>query len=70
MLNGEEVVQCQISDAAMDELAGMEATESRARHAQFLSLRSAMEQIASDIFDGTLPMRGVSCVYLQGTQGA
>jgi hypothetical protein len=54
----------------MDELAGMEATERRARHAQFLSLRSAMEQIASDIFDGTLPMRGVSCVYLQGTQGA
>ena len=36
MLNDGEVVQCQISDAAMDELAGMQGTESSARQAQFL----------------------------------
>ena len=50
MLNGGEVVTCQISDAAMDELAGMQGTESSARQAQFLSLRETVEQIASDIY--------------------
>ena len=31
MLNDGETVQCQISDAAMDELAGMQGTENTAR---------------------------------------
>ena len=51
MLNDGEVVQCQISDAAMDELAGMQGTESSARQAQFLSLRETIERIASDLHD-------------------
>lgn len=51
MLNDGDVVQCQISDAAMDELAGMQGTESSARQAQFLSLRETIERIASDLYD-------------------
>ena len=58
MLNDGEVVQCQISDAAMDELAGMQGTESSARQAQFLSLRGTIEQIASDIYDETPRVQG------------
>jgi hypothetical protein len=48
MLNNEVTVECQISDAAMDELAGVKGTESIAR---FLALRDAVESIASGIFD-------------------
>lgn len=50
MLNDGKVVQCQISDAALDELAGMKSTASDARQAQFLSLRDTVEKIASDLF--------------------
>jgi Protein of unknown function (DUF1488) len=58
MLNDGEVVQCQISDAALDELAGMKGTESIARRAQFLSLRNTIEKIASDLFDETPHVKG------------
>jgi hypothetical protein len=51
MLNDGQVVLCQISDAALDELAGMKGTESGARMAQFLSLRQTIEQTASRLFD-------------------
>lgn len=51
MLNDAQIVQCQISDAALDELAGMTGTESSARMAQFLSLRQTIEQTASRLFD-------------------
>ena len=51
MLNNEVTVECQISDAAMDVLAGVKGTESIARQAQFLALRDAVEGIASEIFD-------------------
>ena len=57
MLNDGEVVQCQISDAALDELAGMKGTESIARQAQFLSMRNTIEKIASDLFDEARPVR-------------
>ena len=50
MLNDGETVECQISDAAMDELAGV-GTLSTARQAQFMAHRDAIEQIASDLFD-------------------
>ncbi|WP_306577856.1 DUF1488 family protein [Bradyrhizobium sp. SRS-191] len=53
-----ETVQCQISDAAMDELAGMQGTESSARQAQFLSLRQTIEQIASDLYDEAPRVQG------------
>jgi hypothetical protein len=60
MLNGDETVECQISDAAMDELAGVKGTESIARQAQFLALRDAVERIASDIFDEAPRFKGYS----------
>jgi hypothetical protein len=58
MMNDGDVVQCQISDAAMDELAGMEGTESSARQAQFMSLRETIERIASDIYDEAPRFKG------------
>jgi hypothetical protein len=58
MLGDGEVVSCQISDAAMDELAGMLGTESSARQAQFMSLRETVEQIASDLYDEAPRFRG------------
>jgi len=58
MLNDGDVVDCQISDAAMDELAGMQGTESSARQAQFLSLRETIERLASDIYDEAPRVQG------------
>ena len=58
MLNNEMTVECQISDAAMDQLAGVKGTESIARQAQFLALRDAVEGIASDIFDKGPDVKG------------
>ena len=54
MLNDGVTVECQISDAAMDELGGVKGTESIARQAQFLALRDAVEGIASDVFEGAV----------------
>ena len=51
MLNASNVVNCQISDAALDDLAGTTGTESFARQAQFVSLRDTIERIASELFD-------------------
>jgi hypothetical protein len=51
MLNDSETVECQISDAAMDELAGVRGNLSTARQAQFLAHRDAIDKIASDLFD-------------------
>jgi Protein of unknown function (DUF1488) len=50
MLDDGKVVECLISDAALDELAGMRGTENSARQAQFLSLRDTIEKIASELF--------------------
>ena len=50
MLDDGKVVQCQISDAALDVLAGTRGTENSARQAQFVSLRDTIEKIASDLF--------------------
>jgi hypothetical protein len=58
MLNGIDTVECQISDAAMDELGGTRGTESMARQAQFLALRDAVEGIASDMFDRMSVVKG------------
>ena len=60
MLNGDDTVECQISDAAMDELAGVKGTPSLARQAQFLALRDAVEKIASDLFDGGPIVKGAT----------
>jgi hypothetical protein len=58
MLNDGVTVECQISDAAMDELGGVKGTESIARQAQFLALRDAVEGIASDMFDKVPVVKG------------
>lgn len=60
MMNGDQEVECQISDAAMDELAGTRGTASMARQAQFVALRDAIEQIASDIYDSGRAVRGAT----------
>lgn len=58
MLNGDETVDCQISDAAMDELAGVRGSPSTARQTQFLEHRDAIERIASKLFDETRAVKG------------
>ncbi|WKA26833.1 DUF1488 family protein [Bradyrhizobium roseum] len=58
MLNGGDTVECQISDAAMDELGGTRGTESRARQAQFLALRDTVEGVASEMFDRVPVVKG------------
>ena len=58
MLHGGDIVECQISDAAMDELGGTRGTESMARQAQFLALRDAVEGIASGMFDRVPVVKG------------
>jgi Protein of unknown function (DUF1488)/Thiopurine S-methyltransferase (TPMT) len=45
------VVGCEISSAAMDELASIRGTMPAEREAQFLHLRGVIERIASDLFD-------------------
>jgi hypothetical protein len=45
------VVGCEISGAAMDELAGIRGTMPAERDAQFLHLRNEIEHVASDVFD-------------------
>lgn len=58
MQNDGDAIECQISDAAMDELAGVRGTPSIARQAQFVAQRDAIEQIASDLFDSGPIVRG------------
>jgi Protein of unknown function (DUF1488) len=58
MLSDTDVVECQISDAALDVLGGIKGTESSARQALFLSLRDEVERIASAIFDRGPCVRG------------
>jgi hypothetical protein len=58
MMNDGETVRCQISDAAMDELADAKGTPSIARQAQFVANRDAIERIASDFFDKTPRFKG------------
>jgi hypothetical protein len=58
MLNGDEPVECRISDAAMDELIGTKGTETSARQAQFLAHRDAIEKIASDLYDEKPAVKG------------
>jgi Protein of unknown function (DUF1488) len=46
-----KIVGCEISNAAMDELAGVRGTMPADREAQFLHLRDRIERIAPDLFD-------------------
>jgi hypothetical protein len=70
MMKDGETVQCQISDAAMDELAGVRGTQSIARQAQFVTHRDAIERIASDLFDKAPSMKGyVVRIFSKHIQG-
>jgi hypothetical protein len=51
MLNGAEVVQCEISSSAVDDLAGGVTGGPAGRESQFLTVRSEIEHVASAIFD-------------------
>jgi hypothetical protein len=50
-----QLVDCKISSAAMDQLAGGRGTTPSEREAQFLDLRDEIERIATDLFDEALP---------------
>ena len=58
MLNGGETVECRISSAAMDDLAGCKGTLPAEREAQFLRLRERIEHIASTIFEEKTVLEG------------
>ena len=58
MLNKDQTVPCEISSAAMDELAGKRGTLPAEREAQFLRFRETIERIASDNFDSDATVRG------------
>jgi hypothetical protein len=58
MLNGDETVECQISGAAMDDVAGGKGTLPADREAQFLRLRERIEHIASTIFEENTVLKG------------
>ena len=58
LMNGDEPVECRISDAAMDQLIGTKGSESLARQAQFLAHRDEIEAIASDLYDSGPPVKG------------
>jgi hypothetical protein len=60
MLNGDEEIECQISDAAMDELAGTRGTPSLARQSQFVAQRDVIERIASDLYDSGPVVKGAT----------
>jgi hypothetical protein len=53
MLNANETIFCQISDAAMDELAEARGSPHTVRQAQFLAHREMIERLASDLFDAS-----------------
>ena len=67
----DETVQCQISDAAMDELAEVKGTPSIARQAQFVTHRDTIKKIASELFDKAPIMKGyVVRIFSKHIQGA
>ena len=51
MMHEAWIVECEISGAALDDLAGEKGTRPRERPAQFERLRDIVERVASDIFD-------------------
>jgi hypothetical protein len=71
MMNDGETVQCQISDAAMDDLAEAKGTPSIARQAQFVAHRDTIERIASDLFGKAPQIKGyVVRIFSKHIQGA
>jgi Protein of unknown function (DUF1488) len=58
MLNGNEPIECRISEAAMDALAGERGRQTTVRQEQFLAHRDVIEQIASELFDVSPNIKG------------
>jgi hypothetical protein len=58
MLNNGETVQCEISSAALDELAGGRGTALAGREDLFMSHRLEIERVASVVFGSSSPVRG------------
>jgi hypothetical protein len=55
---GVERVECSISSAALDNLAGQKGTVPAEREEQFRRLRDAIERFASDLYDAkVVPVR-------------
>ena len=50
MMHGARIVDCEISSAALDDLAGGKGTRPGEREAQFKHLRDAIERVTSDTF--------------------
>jgi hypothetical protein len=70
MMRDGEGVQCQISDAAMDELAEVKGTPTIEREAQFVAHRDAIEQMASDLYDKGPRLKGyVVRIFTKHVQG-
>jgi hypothetical protein len=63
MQNGSELVRCSISSVAMDELSGRWKERSASRDEQFHEFRSAIETMASSLFDNGLLDRGAIRVF-------
>ena len=71
MMNAGELVPCQISDAAMNDLAEIKGTPSIARQALFVTHRDVIEQIASELFDKSPSIKGyVVRIFSKHIQGA
>jgi hypothetical protein len=53
MVDGPRTIDCQISSAALDDLAGQRSKPPRVlnRDAQFLEFRDQIEKLASELFD-------------------
>jgi hypothetical protein len=53
MMDGPHIIDCQISSAALDDLAGQRSKPPRVlnRDARFLEFRDQIEKLASDQFD-------------------
>jgi hypothetical protein len=58
MMNADETVDCQISDAAMADLIGTPGSPHTVREAQFLAHRETIESLASELFDAAGAVRG------------
>jgi hypothetical protein len=58
MMHEAWIVDCEISGAAMDDLAGDKGTRPRERPEQFERLRDVVERVASDVFDASGMMPG------------
>ena len=71
MRNGEQIVQCQISNAALGNLAGRWRGAARDVPAKFEAHRELIEAIASELFDQTSNKEtGLVCIFAKHTRSS